>query len=135
MTEKMTADEAWREVGRHLETLGESLAETFRSAWKRAEDQQQLQEMQSGLEAMVSKVSRAIEEAGALPEAQQARQEMERTAESLSAAGAKTWRDARPHVVSALDRVNTELRKLIDRLESASGDMPDEPLPGEPAGE
>jgi hypothetical protein len=75
MTEKMTTDEAWREVGRHLETLGESLAETFRSAWKRAEDQQQLQGMQSGLEAMVSKVSRAIEEAGALPEAQQARQE------------------------------------------------------------
>jgi ElaB/YqjD/DUF883 family membrane-anchored ribosome-binding protein len=135
MTEKMTTDEAWRQVGRQLETLGESLAETFRSAWKRAEDQQQLQEMQSGLEAMVSKVSRAIEEAGTSPEAQQARREAERTAGSLRTAGAETWREARPHVVSALDRVNTELRKLIDRLESASGDMPDESLPGEPAGE
>ncbi len=135
MTDKMTTDEAWRQVGRHLETLGESLAETFRSAWKRAEDQQQLQEMQSGLEAMVSKVSRAIEEAGASPEAQQARQDAERTAESLRTAGADTWRDARPHVVSALDRVNTELGKLIDRLESAPDDMPDEPFPREPAEE
>lgn len=135
MTEKTTTDEAWRQVGRQLETLGESLAETFRSAWKRAEDPQQLQEMQSGLEAMVGKLSRAIEEAGASPEAQQARQEMERTAGSLHAAGEETWREVRPHVVSALDRVNTELRKLIDRLGSASEDMPDEPLPGEPAGE
>ena len=83
--------------------------------------------MQSGLEAMVEKVGRAIKEVGPSAEEQELRQKMEGTAEALHTAGSQTVDEARPHVVSALNQVNAELQKLIGSLQGdAETPSPDE---------
>ena len=52
-TEKQTTDEAWRQVGRQFQTLGESLAEAVRTAWKSEGTRRHVQNMQDGLEAAI----------------------------------------------------------------------------------
>lgn len=130
-TEKQPTEEAWREVGRQFQTLGESLAEAFRSAWESEETRKHVENMQGGLKAMVNKLDEALKEASATPAAEKLRAEAEKTAESLREAGEKTWQEARPHLMSALEQVNAELQKLIGRLkapETSTGEAPpDEP--------
>jgi len=138
MTEKQTTEEAWREVGRQFQTLGESLANAFRSAWESEENRQHLQDMQAGLEAMVEEVDRAIKEASASPEAQKVRGEAEKAAESVRVAGEQAWQEAQPHLLSALNRINAELQKIVGRLQHkepvSEGDAA-EAAPDEPAGQ
>ena len=86
-TEKQATDEAWRQVGQQFQALGESLAETFRTAWESEETRRHVQNMQDGLEAMVSRVDQALKEAIASPKGKKLRTEAEKTAESLQAAG------------------------------------------------
>jgi hypothetical protein len=81
-----------------------------------------------GLESMVNQVGQAIQETIASPEAHKARTEAEKAAESLRAAGQKTWQESRPHLVSALRQVNAELQKMISQLEQ-------EAAPPKPAAE
>jgi hypothetical protein len=119
MTEEQTTHEAWCEVGRQFQALGESLAEAFRTAWEDEGNRQHLREMQAGLEKMVDEIGQAIKEAGESPEGQKAREEAKKAAESAKAAGAKTWQDARPHVLFALRSVNAELQKIISQMEAA----------------
>jgi len=136
-TEKQTADEAWREVGRQFQTLGESLAEAVRTAWESEETRRHVQNMQDGLEAMAAKVDGAIKEASASSEAQKLRGEAEKAAESLREAGEQTWQEVRPHLLSALNQINAELQKMIGRLkeEPASEAPAAEAAPGKPEGE
>jgi len=117
VTEKQTTDEAWREVGRQFQTLGESLAEAFRTAWGSEENRRHVQNMQEGLEAMIEQVGQAIKEANTLSEAQKIRSEAEKATESLCTAGEQTWQEVRPHLLSALEQINAELQKMISRLQ------------------
>jgi len=114
--EKQTTEEAWREVGLQFQALGESLAEAFRTAWESEETREHVQNMRGGLEAMVDKVDRALKEAAASPQGEKLRQEAEKAAETLRAAGEQTWQEAQPHLLSALNQINAELQKMIDRL-------------------
>jgi vacuolar-type H+-ATPase subunit I/STV1 len=137
-TEKQTTDEAWREVGRQFQALGESLAEAFRTAWESEENRQHVQNMRDGLEAMIDQVGQAIKEASASSEAQKMRGEAEKAAESLRGAGEQTWQEARPHLLSALNQINAELQKMIGRLEQEepTSEVPAaEVAPDEPEGE
>ena len=136
-TEKPTTDEAWREVGRQFQALGESLAEAFRTAWESAETRGHVQSMEDGLEAMIDHIGRAIKEARTSPEAEKVRGEAEKAAESLRAGGAHTWQEARPHLLAALNQINAELQRMIVRLEeeSAAEAPAAEPSPDEPEGE
>jgi hypothetical protein len=137
-TEKQTTDEAWREVGKQFQALGESLAEAVRTAWESEEPRRHVQNMQDGLEAMVDKVDRAIKEASASPKAQKLRGEAEKAAESLREAGEQTWQEVQPQLLSALNQINAELQKMIGRLkgeEPASEAPAAEAAPGEPEGE
>jgi len=117
MPEEHMAGEAWHEVGRQFQALGESLAEAFRTAWEREENRQHLQDMRAGLEVMVDKVDQAIREAGASPEAQKVRREAEKATVSAQAAGEQAWQEVRPHLLSALRQVNAELQRMIQRLD------------------
>ena len=117
MTEEQTTQEAWREVGRQFQALGESLAKAFRTAWEDEENRQHLQDMQVGLEVMVEKIGQAIKEANASPEGQEVRREVHKAAESARAAGKQVLQEARPHLLSALHGVNAELQKILSRLE------------------
>ncbi len=121
-----TAD-AWREVGKQFESLGNSLAAAFRTAWHDESTQRGLREVQTGLETMVSRVDQAIKEATASPDAQKVRTEAERAAQSLRAASEKTWQESKPQVVSALRQFSAELQKAISKLEEAQPAAPEAP--------
>ena len=122
-----TPTDAWHDVGKQFEALGQSLATAFRAAWESEENRQRAKTMQTGLESLVNQVGQAIQEAATSPEAHKARTEAEKAAESLRAAGQKTWQESRPHLVSALRQVNDELQKMIGQLEQEE--------PGKPATE
>ena len=129
-----TPADPWKDVGKQFEALGQSLATAFRAARDSEENRQRFKTMQTGLESLVNQVGQAIQEAAASPEAHQARTEAEKAAESLRTAGHKTWQESRPHLVSALRQVNTELQKMIGQLEQeASTSKPaTEEAPGQP---
>ena len=118
MTEEQTTNEAWSEVGRQFQSLGESLAEAFRTAWEDEGNRQQLRDLQTGLEKMANDVAQAVKEAGESPEGQRVREEAKKAAGSARAAGESAWQDARPHVLSALRSVDAELQKIISRMEA-----------------
>jgi vacuolar-type H+-ATPase subunit I/STV1 len=119
-----TSSEAWEEVGKQFQALGESLAAAFRVAVHKEENRRRVQEMQSGLEAMVNEVGKAIKESAASPQVQQVRSEAEKAAESLRVAGEQTVQEVRPHLLSALHQVNAELQKMISRMEEKPPEKP-----------
>ncbi|MGD8245042.1 MAG: hypothetical protein PVG25_02130 [Anaerolineae bacterium] len=117
INEERTTEEAWSEVGRQFEALGESLATAFRAAWQSEDTRQHVQSVQNGLEIMVNRVGQAIQDASQSPEGERVRTEAAKTAESLRSAGEEAWEEAQPHLLSALTRINAELNKLLDRME------------------
>jgi len=119
-----TSSEAWEEVGKQFQALGESLAAAFRAAWHNEENRQRVQEMQSGLEAMVNEVGKAIKESAATPQVQQMRTEAEKAAASLRVAGEQTAQEVRPHLLSALRQANAELQKMISHMEEKPPEKP-----------
>ena len=112
-----SAESSWQEVGRQFQTLGESLAQTVRTAWTNEETQRRMQEMRSGLEAMVQEVGQAIDDSMNTPQGQKIREGAVRTAESVRAASEQTVQEARPQIIHALEQLNAELQKLINRME------------------
>jgi hypothetical protein len=117
VSDERTPEEAWSEVGRQFETLGESLARAFRAAWESEETRRHVQSVQEGLEKMVNQVTQAVEDASQSPRGQQLRAEAEKTADSLRAASERTWQEAQPHLLAALKTVNAELKRVADRVE------------------
>src|SRR5512133_1597353 len=89
--------DAWDDIGRQFQTLGESLAKAFRATIENEKNQQRIQEMRSGLESIVRNVDQAIQDTAASPEGQQIRSEASRAAESLRIATEKAAQEARPH--------------------------------------
>lgn len=123
--EEKPTEEAWREVGRQFEALGESLSRALQAAWESEETQEHVdrlhvQSMQDGLEKMVDRVNQTVREASESQQGRKLRTEAERTAESLRKAGEQTWREAQPQLLSALKKVNAELQRVIDNLEKES---------------
>jgi hypothetical protein len=109
--------EAWREVGRQFEALGESLAAAFKTAWQNEENRQQLREARASLEAMAERVGQTVKEVAASPDAQKARDEVKKVAQSAQVAGEQTLREVQPHLLVALRQIKTEIDKMIDHLE------------------
>ncbi len=126
-----SADNSWQEVGRQFQALGESLAQAVRSAWEEESTQRRVQEMRTGLEAMVRDVSKAIEDSASSPKGQKVRREAERTAESVRVATEQTVQEVRPQLITALEQLNQELQKLINRMEQHSTPPPASPPPEE----
>lgn len=108
--------ESWKEVGHQFEALGLSLAQAFRSAWSNIETKTEAQQVKDSLETMVREVGAAIEDTAKAPEGQKVKEDAKRTAETLRTAGAKTYNGARPQIISALQKANEELKKLLDKL-------------------
>jgi ElaB/YqjD/DUF883 family membrane-anchored ribosome-binding protein len=110
--------EGWQEVGRQFQALGESLAAAMRTAWEKEENRKRLEEMQNGLESMVSEVGQAIKDTAASPQAQQVKTEAQKAVGTFQDAFDQTAQEVRPQLVSALRQVNIELQKFIDRLKA-----------------
>jgi len=123
-TQERHEHDAWRDVGAQFEALGERLSNALRSTWESEETQQRVRSMQEGLESAVTELDRAVKQTYESEQAKKARTEVQKAVVSLREAGEKTWQEARPQVLSALTMINSEIQKLIDRLEQqpASGD-------------
>jgi hypothetical protein len=122
------ADNSWEQVGQQFKALGESLALAFRATWENEENQRRLHEVRTGLESMVRQVGKAIDDTAKSPESQRIRQEAEKTVEKVRVAGEQTVQEVRPQLINALEQLNTELQKLVDRMEKKT------PPPPPPAG-
>lgn len=112
-----TGGDAWQEVGRQFQILGETLAAAFRTSWNDEENRKRMQSMQGSLENVVHEIDLGLQNAAQSPEVQRARGEAKRAAESLRQAGEQTVQEARPHLLTALKQVNDELLKMVNRME------------------
>ena len=119
-----TPGDAWQEVGRQFQILGESLAAAVRASWSDPEHRKRVQEMQGSLETMVKDVDQALQDAVRSPQAQQARAEAKKAAESLREAGEQTVVEVRPRLLAALKQVNEELQQLFGRSASSGPEQP-----------
>jgi hypothetical protein len=112
-----TSNETWQEVGQQFRALGESLATAVRAALENEETRRHMQELQTGLKAMINEVDQAVRDVAASPEGQRVRTEVEKAAQAARTTGKQAFQEAQPHLVSALRQVTSELQKLISRLE------------------
>jgi type VI protein secretion system component VasF len=122
--EKPSASAAWEDVAHEVQALGPNLAAAFRAAWQRQDYQAPVRDLQASLQAMLDAVARAVDESTATPEAQQARDRLNRVAESVRTATERTTQELRPQLLAALRQVNEELRRL--------GEPPDRREPPSP---
>ena len=121
--QRQSPEEAWQEVGRQIEALGDSLAHAFRAAWEREETQGHVRSLEKGLQKVADDIDRAVSEASESQRARRIRTEARRTAGSLRQAGEKTWEDMRPQVLTGLRQVEARLNALIEDLERESEDQ------------
>lgn len=117
-TGKQNAEESWQEVGRQFETLGSTLAQAFRTTWNNVETSTDAQQVKQGLESMLRQVGQAVEDAAKTPDAQKVKEETKKAVESLRVAGEQTVEEARPQILNALRKMNEELQKFIERMDS-----------------
>lgn len=120
-------NDAWQEVGRQFQALGESISQAFRTAWQDEENRRRMEQMRDGLQSMVNEIGKTIDETAHSPQGQRVISEAERAAQNLREASEQTVQDVRPHLVSALRQVNAELQKLVDRMEKNPKQPPEDP--------
>ncbi len=113
--------DTWQEVGKQFQRLGESLSSAFRTARENEDNRRTLRNLSEGLGSLASEVGKAIDEVASSDEGQWVRQEAEKAAKSAREVGADMCQDVRPHVVSALNQVGTELQTLMGKLEAKTG--------------
>lgn len=116
-TNQPGSEEAWHEVGRQFQQLGDSLSQAFRTAWQDEKNRQTVEEMRGGLEALVKQVGDVIHENAGSEEGHKLKEEAVKAAHNLRDAGEQTVQEVRPQLVTALRQVNIELQKLIDSMD------------------
>lgn len=129
---RSSSAEAWQEVGRHFQALGESLVTALRTAWENPENKRNLQEMQASLENLVDGISQTVKETARSPEVEQARSEVGKAAASVKVAGRQALEEARPHLLTALQQLRDEVDRMIGGLEkeakTETTTPPDDPV-------
>ena len=103
---------SWTDVANEFQTLGESLGDALRAAWQRQDNDERTRELRDSLNSMLEGVSRVIDEGITTPEAQQAREQLTRVAESIREATARASQEVRPELLAMLRRANAELRRF-----------------------
>src|ERR1700682_5744148 len=98
---------SWEDVGAEFEALGKTLGDALRGAWQRQDSEAALGPLRDALRSMIQDANRGID---GTPEAQQARDQLVRLAESLRAAAARAGDELRPELLSMLRQANAELR-------------------------
>jgi ElaB/YqjD/DUF883 family membrane-anchored ribosome-binding protein len=113
-----STQDAWRDVGRQFQDMGDSLARAFRAAWQDEGNRQRVEEMRTGVESMVNQVGQVLRDYSETPEGQHLHSEAKRAAESLRTVGEQTVTEVRPHLVVALRQVNAELQRMINQMDN-----------------
>ena len=112
-----TSSDSWQEVGQQFQALGASLAQAIRTAWENEQTQSRVQEMRGGIESMARDIGKAIDDTANSVQGRQVRQDATKAVETLRTAGEQTVQEVRPQMISALQQLNQELQKLINRME------------------
>lgn len=114
------ADDAWSEVGRQFQSLGQSLAAAFKTALDSEENRQYVQNLQSGLSQAADELAKATRQAVDSEEAQKLQSEVGKAAQSAAEAGKQAAADVQPHIINAFQRIKTELDRAITHMEQKS---------------
>lgn len=114
---KRTQAEAWREVGKQFEALGESLAAAFRAAWEDETSRRYIEQAQAGLETAADEMARAVKDAAATVDREKVQAEAEKAAATVRKASKQTLDEMQPYVALALRQTRDALQRAIDYLE------------------
>jgi hypothetical protein len=112
------AGDAWQEVGKQFQRLGESLATAFQTTANDETTRQNMRDLQDGLENAVQGIRGAVQKGIGALEEQGFNEKARQTADSLIEAGEQTVEEVRPHLLSALQQLNHELESLIHNMQS-----------------
>ena len=122
-----------RSITEELSKLGKQMADAIKAAWE-SDDRKKLQaEILDGLQKFGDEVSEALDKAGQSETAQDLRVKAEKVATDVRTSAVAE--DVRKGVISGLDVLNTELSKLVEKLEPKAGPSDEAPVePEAPAG-
>lgn len=121
------AGDAWQEVGRQFQRLGESLAAAFQTTMQDETTRQNMKDLQNGLENAVQGIRSTVQKGVSELEGKNFSEQARQTADSLINAGEQTVEEVKPHLLSALQELNHELDQLIQTMQS----KPSRPAGGE----
>jgi len=123
-----------RSITEELSKLGQQMASAIKAAWE-SDDRKKLQaEILDGLQKFGDEVTEALDKAGQSETAKDLRVKAEKVATDMRASGVAE--DVRKGIISGLDVINSELGKLVDKLEPKAAPADEAPAapegPGEP---
>jgi hypothetical protein len=126
MSEKPPGDESLRQ---EFEALGRNLVGALHSAWEAPESKRLREEMTGGLNDLASTLKREADNLANHPATQQMKNDVEHIGEKIKAP--ETQATIRRELLIALQTMNSELQKVIDRWSAAEspGETPDEDVP------
>lgn len=104
-------------IKQEIETLGKNLISALHSAWSAPESKRLRDEMTNGLNDLGSTLKREAEYLASHPATLQMKDDVEQFGEKLKAPEAQAA--VRRELIGALQTVNAELQKLIDRWTEA----------------
>ena len=113
---KRTQEDAWRDVGKQFEALGESIAAAFRAAWEDETNRRYLEQAQSGLETAADEMARAVKSAAAMVDKEKMQADATKAAQSVRKASKQTLDEMQPYVALALRQTRDALQRAIDYL-------------------
>jgi hypothetical protein len=112
-----SAGTSWQEVATEFETLSRTVGDVVRGAWQRQDANSAVGRLREMFSSAFQEVNQAVE---GTPEAQQAREQVARVAESLRAAADRAGDELRPELLRMLRQANDELRRRSGLDEDAS---------------
>lgn len=135
MSENKPGDESLKE---EFESLGRNLVDALRSAWEAPESRRLREEVSSGLSDLGTTLKREADNLASSPAAQKVQTSVGEVGEKIRTA--EVQEKVRLELIGALQTVNSELQKVIDRwanppaaAETGGEPAADEtPAPGEP---
>jgi hypothetical protein len=110
---KPSVEASWEDVAREFQQFGKTLGDAVRGAWQRQEGGDRLvRDLQDSLQSLVEEINRTVDQSVGTPEAQQARAQLSRLAESIRTAAERTSEEMRPELLGLLRQVNAELKRF-----------------------
>jgi hypothetical protein len=118
-----------RSITEELSKLGQQMATAIKAAWE-SDDRKKLQaEILDGLQKFGDEVTEALDKAGKSETAQDLRVKAEKVATDVRTTGVAE--DVRKGIISGLDVLNTELSKLVEKLEPKAEPADQDPAASE----
>lgn len=131
MSDNPPGEESLRQ---EFEALGKNLIGALHSAWEAPESKRLRDEMTGGLSDLASTLKREAEYLANHPATQQMKNDVEHVSEKIKAP--ETQATIRRELLSALQTMNSELQKVIDRWSTAESPVKtsdEDATPNDPA--